>query len=123
MNRFQEAESMATKKFQRSVDDRRIADRHLKRKIGALLKLQGALRGNLSERLRVCGKPECKCSTGEKHPGLYLVQSREGKTRQIFVPAAWAEDVKQWVSNYQVMRQLLDELSDVWWENIESREL
>jgi len=88
-----------------------------------LLRTQGILRGNISERLRVCGKAGCKCASGEKHAGLYLVQSREGKTRQLYIPATWAEDVKQWVANYQVMQQLLDELSDVWWENIETREL
>jgi hypothetical protein len=120
---LQSPKLIVAKRFLRSVNDRRVLDGRLKRRIAQLLKLQGVLRGNLSERLRVCGKPGCKCANGEKHPGLYLVQSREGKTRQIFVPAAWAEDVKQWVSNYQVMRQLLDELSDVWWENIESREL
>lgn len=114
---------MPEKRFLRSVNERRALDRELKRKVVQLLKLQGVLRGNLSERLRVCGKAECKCATGEKHPGLYLVQSRDGKTRQIFIPTSWAEDVKEWVSNYQTLRQLLDELSDVWWENIESREL
>jgi hypothetical protein len=31
--------------------------------------------------------------------------------------------VRQWVTNYQVMQQLLDELSDVWWDNVQEREL
>jgi hypothetical protein len=106
-----------------SINERRANERRVKARIMQLLRSQGVLRGNISERLRACGSAGCKCASGEKHAGTYLVQSREGKTRQLYVPAGWADDVKQWVTNYQVMQQLLDELSDIWWENIETREL
>ncbi len=107
-----------------TVDQRRAAERRIRAKVASLFKQgQGFLRGTLSERQRVCGKQSCKCARGEKHVGLYLVQSRNGKLRQLFVGSALADDVRQWVTNYQVMQQLLDELSDVWWDNVQEREL
>lgn len=35
------------------------------------------------------------------HKSLYLVQSQGGKLRQICVPQAWQERVRQAVSDYQ----------------------
>jgi hypothetical protein len=107
-----------------TVAERRFAERRIRAKISKLLKEgQGFLRGNLSERERVCGKPTCKCTRGEKHFGTYLVQSHNGKLRQLFVGAELANDVRQWVTNYQVLQELLEELSEVWWANVKKREL
>lgn len=106
------------------VGERRFSERRIRAKISKLLKEgQGFLRGTLSERQRVCGKPTCKCARGERHAGLYLVQSHRGKLKQMFVGSEMADDVRQWVTNYQVLQQLLDELSDVWWDNVQNREL
>jgi len=44
------------------------------------------IRGSLNLRLQKCGKPNCHCAQGAPHQVLYLVQSQEGKKRQIFVP-------------------------------------
>jgi len=44
----------------------------------------------LSERLGKCGKPNCRCTRGELHKSLYLVQSQGGRLRQICVPQALA---------------------------------
>ena len=46
----------------------------------------GLLRGTLAIRERACGKPNCKCTKGEKHVSLYLVASYEGRVRQLFIP-------------------------------------
>ena len=54
-----------------------------------LVTQRGLLRGNLLQRRRVCGKPNCKCTRGELHASLYLVFSEGGKLRQIFVPKTW----------------------------------
>ena len=101
---------------------RRTSEHSLRTKLRSLLSSEGLLRGTLSERFKTCGKAGCKCASGAKHAALYLVQSRNGKLRQTFVPAMWADFVKQLVCNHQVAQQLLDELSDMWWEKLESRE-
>ena len=102
----------------------RQSERQLRLKLNKLIKNEeGLLRATLSERQRVCGKSNCKCATGEKHRSLYMVQRTGGRMHQLFVPAAWAEEVRQWVSNYQVMQQLLDELSDKHWDKVRKREI
>ena len=93
------------------------------KKVRHLLQTGEILRGNLTERKKVCGTAGCRCSKGEKHAALYLVQSRGGKLRQLYVPADLAEIAREWVCNYQILQQLLDELSDLGWSKMEAREL
>jgi len=96
----------------------------VREKLQKLLKEgQGFLGGAARERWKKCGRKTCKCTTGEKHFGVYLVRKVKGETRQAYIPADWNEDVSQWLTNYRVMRELLDELSDIWWENLREREL
>jgi hypothetical protein len=83
---------------------------------------QGLLHGTLQERLQVCGKPTCRCARGQKHTALYLVVRQEGKLRQLYVPSQWHERVRQWVANDQALRDLLKELSGVYWEKVQRRQ-
>jgi hypothetical protein len=113
-----------TSSFKVPPNLRRASEQQLRMKVNKLLKGgDGVIRGTLSQREKVCGKGNCKCTRGEKHSALYLVQRQGGQMRQLFVPAEWAGDVKQWVSNYQVAQQLLDELSDMYWAKIKQREI
>jgi hypothetical protein len=109
----------------RARAERRRHEAAVKARIQKLIREgQGFLTGALSERMRVCGRPTCKCVTqGIRHEGLYLVQRREGKLRQLFIPESWSNDVRQWVVNRQVLEALLEELSAIWWENIQAREI
>ena len=59
---------------------------------------------------------------GEKHAGLSLVVSEEGKQRQIFVPRAFEDDVRQWVESYANARALLEEISKLQHEKLRKRE-
>jgi hypothetical protein len=52
---------------------------------------------------------------------LYLVQSRGGKPRQLFVPKAWEDRVRQSVQGYQEIQQLLEELSEIEWQQLLDR--
>jgi len=82
---------------------------------------QRFLRGTLAPRLRRCGKPKCRCARGELHASLYLVQSQGGKPRQVFVPKAWEERIRQSVQGYQEIQRLLEELSEVEWQRLLDR--
>lgn len=89
-------------------------ERRIRSALAKLVSQQGILHGTLSLRQRVCGKPNCKCADGQKHEGLYLVVRHEGTTRQIYVPRERHHIVQQWVENYRKIRELMDELSDIY---------
>ncbi|MFB3902411.1 MAG: DUF6788 family protein [Acidobacteriota bacterium] len=80
------------------------------------------MRASLSERPRTCGKPNCRCARGQLHQSLYVVQSRLGKPRQLFVPKTWEERVRQAVQDYQQLQRLLEEVSELEWGHLERRE-
>ena len=87
------------------------AERRFRSRIAQLSSSHRFLRGTLSQRSRSCGKPNCRCAQGELHNSLYLVQSHEGKRRQICIPKAWELRVRQAVTSYQEMQRLIEEVS------------
>jgi transcriptional regulator NrdR family protein len=67
------------------------------------------LRGSVVRRLLRCGKPGCRCATGERHPAVYLsVTHAGGRTEQISLPTSLIRRAEQGVANYHA-----------WWEAIE----
>lgn len=98
------------------------AERSLRSRIAQLASGRRLLHGSLSERTSRCGKPGCHCAEGEGHQSLYLVQSQAGKVRQICVPKAWQDPVREAVSAYQEIRRLLDEVSALEWKRFQARE-
>ena len=85
-------------------------ERRLRSRLVQLLSGQGVLRGTLSARERTCGKSGCRCARGEKHGGLYLVFSEEGRLRQVFVSRTQKRRVRLGVAQYREIRQLLEAL-------------
>lgn len=79
------------------------------------------MRGTLAIRGRRCGKPGCRCTRGELHVSLYLVQSQKGKPRQVFVPKQWEERVRRAVTDYQELQRLVEEISEIEWKRLEER--
>jgi hypothetical protein len=80
------------------------------------------LRGSLSVRNQTCGKHSCRCARGEPHVSLYLVQSHNGKPRQVYVPKQWEERVRRAVKDYQELQAVLEELSELEWRRLTHRE-
>jgi hypothetical protein len=58
---------------------------------------------------------------GEGHRSLYLVQSYTGKVRQVCVPKALQDSVREAVGRYQEIRRLLDEVSELEWKRFLAR--
>ena len=54
-----------------------------------------------------------RCTREELHKSLYLVQSQGGRLRQICVPQAWQERVRQAVSDYRKMQEPIEEVSEL----------
>ena len=96
-------------------------ERNFRSRIAQLASTKWFLRGTLSERAGKCGKPGCHCARGELHQSLYLVQSYHGKPRQICVPKAWQERVRQAVNDYRQMQELIEEVSELEWKRLGQR--
>ncbi len=98
------------------------SERDLRSRISQLLHSRWLLHATLAPRARRCGKPNCRCARGEPHVSLYLVQSRQGQGRQLFVPKHWEPRVRQAVADYQQLQQLLEEVSELEWKRLRSRQ-
>jgi len=98
-----------------------VTERNFRSRISQLSSGQWFLRGNLSERSGTCGKANCRCARGELHKSLYLVQSQAGKLRQICVPKAWQQRVRQAVSDYHLMQELIEEVSELEWKRLQEK--
>jgi len=68
--------------------------------------------GSLVTMKRTCGKPGCKCTRGELHPGLYLALRVAGRRKMIHVPQSMQQPVRQWVANYQEAWRLMEQISE-----------
>ena len=68
-----------------------------------------------------CRKTDCRCTQGQKHLALFLSSSREGKTRQVFIPAELETQIRQWVDNYHQVRDLLEAVSESALERLNGR--
>jgi hypothetical protein len=99
------------------------AERNLRSRIAQLVTSERFLRGTLSERSSKCGKPNCHCVGGEGHRSLYLVRSQAGKVRQICVPKALQDPVRQAVAEYRQIQRLLDEVSELQWKRLLARKV
>ena len=94
------------------------SERHFRSRLAQLVHDAWFLRGTLSVRSRQCGKSNCHCTRRELHASLYLVQSHQGKLRQLCIPQGWEDRVREAVSNYQRMQQLMEEISEREWKRL-----
>jgi len=96
-------------------------ERALRSRIAQIASGERFLRGSLSERSSKCGKPNCRCADGAGHTSLYLVQSQAGKVRQICIPKALQDPVRQAVGEFQKLQRLLQEVSELEWKRFLAR--
>jgi hypothetical protein len=54
----------------------------------------------------------------ELHSSLYLVQSHDGKPRQVCIPKSWEDRVRRAVNDYQEMQRLIEEVSELEWKRL-----
>ena len=97
------------------------SERRFRSRIVQLASSHRFLRGTLAERSRSCGKPNCRCASGELHKSLYLVQGHEGKQRQVCIPKAWEPRVRRAVTSYQEMQKFIEEVSELEWRRLMER--
>jgi len=96
-------------------------ERGLRSRLAQIVSSERFLRGTLSERFSKCGKLNCRCADGAGHTSLYLVQSQAGKVRQLCIPKALQDPVRQAVGEFQEMQRLLHEVSELEWKRFLAR--
>jgi len=87
-------------------------ERRARSRLAQILHQQPFLCGSLVTMHRTCGKPGCKCTRGELHPGLYLALRVGGQRKMIHVPQAMEQTIRQWAANYQEAWRLMEQISD-----------
>jgi len=98
------------------------SERRVRSELARLAAGHGLIRGTILERWRACGNPRCKCARGQKHRAVYLMLSEKGSLRQLYIPQAYEERVRQWVANHKELKQLVKEISEVYWNRIKQRQ-
>ena len=93
-------------------------ERTTRSRIAKLIHSAPMMRATVSVRRVTCGKPNCRCAEGERHPAVYLVSWKDRVRRQLFIPREKEEEVRAWVGNYHRVCELLDELSELFWERV-----
>lgn len=79
--------------------------------VGDVLGEPGPLiRGVLLTRARVCGKPGCRCTRGERHVSKVLSVGVGGAIRQVHVPAGDQVRVSDKTERYRTFRRARTEL-------------
>jgi hypothetical protein len=72
-----------------------------------------ALAASLVSVERRCGKPGCHCAEGEKHHAHQLTYKVRGKTRTVYVPVDFTEEVRTWIDEHRRLKRLLQEISQL----------
>src|SRR4030043_2143459 len=86
-------------------------ERRARSRLAQTLHEQPFLCGSLVTMQRTCGKPGCKCTRGELHPGLYLSLRVGSKRKMIQVPQPLEDLARQWVGTYQEAWRLMEQIS------------
>jgi len=73
----------------------------LARTLRQLQRIQPMVQGSFYLLRRKCGKPTCRCATGQLHASWVLTRSEAGKDRIYSVPKEQRAQVRQWALEYR----------------------
>lgn len=100
-----------------SLQDRSNRSLHQRRRrlLDRMPPLYALLRGSLIERYKRCGRSGCKCAQGQGHgPKYYLSISQPGSHPSMdYVPLDSLEKVSQYLDNYRLVREILEEVCSI----------
>lgn len=72
---------------------------------------QALLRGSLVRMQRTCGKKNCRCQQGQKHPALCLAIRLGNQRKMLYIPHVLEDTIRRWVETGQEVDALLDAIS------------
>jgi len=86
--------------------------------------LDRIMRGSLIERYKRCGRPGCHCANDRGHgPKVYLSVSISGERPQMdYVPNARSAEVSDLLANFNMVREVLNEICAINTELLRRRE-
>ena len=70
------------------------------------------LRGSLYTLRRRCGKPNCRCASGDAHESPALAYPNAGRTGTLSLTGSDIEEVSAALARYDIARRELDALAD-----------
>ena len=74
---------------------------------------QPVLAATLTQVSKRCGRPVCHCYHGQPHQAWHLTYKVQGKTRTVYVPQDLLGEVQQWVAEYQRLKDLTAQISQL----------
>ena len=74
--------------------------------------------GGLVEMANTCGKPNCKCTRGEKHKSWCVSLRHKGKRKMVHIPRECEKVVFEGVKAYQSLWEQMGIISDISLERI-----
>jgi hypothetical protein len=85
------------------------AGRHVLERIR---KIKPFLLGSLTETLKCCGNPQCRCAQeGPIHPVLLLTWKEGQKTKSVYVPPRLKREVMTWLDEGKRLKQFMNEMA------------
>jgi hypothetical protein len=93
--------------------------------IGQLAAFDGKiLRGSLIESYKKCGKPGCKCANGAGHGPKHsmTVNFPRRKPENDYIPLEYVARVKEYVSNYHRLKEIIEQICMINREILKRRE-
>jgi len=97
------------------------SERQAMSRLHTLLNEAGFAHGTLRVNRRRCGKPTCRCASGEPHTSLSLVVVEKGRQVSIHIPSEWEPRVRAWVERDREARSLLLEISRLYVQRLRAR--
>jgi hypothetical protein len=86
----------------------------LEGRLKQLTALKPVLAASLSLVNKRCGQPSCACHHGGPlHQAHHLSLKEGGKTRTVYVPKDLLQEVQSWVAEYQRLKRILGEISQL----------
>src|SRR5947209_13337182 len=72
------------------------------------------LAASLAQVQKRCGQPSCRCHHGGPlHQAHHLTLKVDGKTRTVYVPQDLLREVQTWVAEYQRLKSLTAEITQL----------
>lgn len=93
-------------------------ERKARSKAAQLIHDKPMIVGGLVEMVRTCGKPNCKCTTGEKHKSWCVSLRHKGKRKMIHVPRTCEEAVFEGIKAYHTLWEQMGIISETSLERI-----
>jgi hypothetical protein len=79
-----------------------------------MMALQLLVQGSYLERFSSCSRPNCSCHKGRKHgPRSYLVVYEGKKQRQVYVPQAQREPIREGIRQHEELRAIVKEITRI----------